>query len=541
MYRDANIIIYNSLEKVSTSTNMEKKKKMELPGLIAYTRGLLVVALLRTEDKANCLQRILKIEYMTDYEKELWHKLELILENTGTVTKADIVKVFGFNRMDNEIVNKLVDCNVDDEIDIYISNYEKVMKKWRLIASLHDYRNKLIGCEKLDTDDLIDKLNDNSSEKSINMDVLNNLESIYDEEVDKTKISTCIKKIDDLNASFRKGTVNAIMGYTGSYKTLYCTNVSYESIKNELNVCYVSLEISKAEMYYNFLSRYSNEKEFNRPLCHTDMKFKELSEEDKNYLFNTITPRFKDKLAKHLVIIDETDFNSNTSSTFDNLFRNVERSFIETTGRGVDLVIIDHLNLLKFSDSNGMNDYSKVNHWMSYFRRNCKNFIRKHKQVCILVAVQSSREGYEKAKIKGGSYSLTGAAEGNEIERSSENVLAIYSDSDLKEQQQAKLQIIKGRNCGEMNEPILISVDPKYYIVSDYEETIKSDNDDVIDVSTVNKQESDNNIDTSNITYETLEKMGKPVLSSKLKMTSEKREVLRNLGVNFDDNDVEEI
>lgn len=507
---------------------------MELAKLITYTRSLVAVALLKIEDRANYLERIMKIECLIEYEREIWGKLDKLYKETGTLTKADLIKFFGFNRLDDEVINKLVSSDVNDEIDIYIDNYENAMKKLELYNMFSNCKSCLVEGKTLDIDSLIDKVSEDVRTNNIVDNCLNQLKSIYEEEVDKTKISTCISAIDKLNASFRKGTVNAVMGYTGSYKTLYCTNVSYQAIINKLNVCYVSLEISKAEMYYNFLSRYSNETKFKTALSHTDMKFKELDSSSKEYLFDTLVPCFSEELSKHLVIIDETDFNSNSSSTFDNLFRSAERRFMETTGKGVDLVIVDHLNLLKFSDAKGMNDYSKVNHWMSYFRKNCKNFIRKHKQVCILVAVQCSREGYEKAKHNGGTYSLTGAAEGNEIERSSENVLAIYSDSSLKEEKLAKIQLIKGRNCGEMKEPILMSVNPKYYIVSDYDELSQEtvDEDDVIDVSNIKTEISKENKNET-MSYETLMEIPLNINSSQLNTPPEKLETLKQLGVNF--------
>ena len=48
----------------------------------------------------------------------------------------------------------------------------------------------------------------------------------------------------------------------------------------------------------------------------------------------------------------------------------MENEFIKRTGHGVDLLIVDHINLLKFSEERKMNDYAAVNHWMSYFRKN---------------------------------------------------------------------------------------------------------------------------------------------------------------------------
>lgn len=146
---------------------------------------------------------------------------------------------------------------------------------------------------------LFEKIDNLSILKPIILDSLSSLESNYNEEIDKTRISTCISKIYELNAAFRKETVNAVMGYIGSYKTMYCTNVSYGTIKSGLNVCYVSLEISRNEMYYNFLSRYSNESIFDRKISHTNIKFKELNDEDKDYLFHTIVPSFANDLSKH--------------------------------------------------------------------------------------------------------------------------------------------------------------------------------------------------------------------------------------------------
>lgn len=141
--------------------------------------------------------------------------------------------------------------------------------------------------------------------KPIILDSLSSLESNYNEEIDKTIISTCICKIDELNAAFRKGTVNAVMGYIVSYKTMYCTNNSYGAIKSGLNVCYVSLAISRNEMYYNFLSRYSNESIFGRKISHINIKFKELNDEDKDYLFHTIVPSFANDLSKHFQELTE--------------------------------------------------------------------------------------------------------------------------------------------------------------------------------------------------------------------------------------------
>ncbi len=522
---------------------MKNEDKNVLVKNIIYSRILLAVSLIKSENKEEYLKKILNIKFLTDIEKYKWECLYKCFTRTGNILKADIVRIFNLDQLNIEFINKLLSCDDNDEIDSYFKIYENVMKYTDLFYTLGNLRKKLFNEGIFDGNEIIQKMHNITNAKSVNVDILTNLENIYDEAIDMTKISTCIKQIDDLNAEFRKGTVNAVMGYTGSYKTLYCTNVCYGAIKKGINTCYVSLEISTSEMYYNFLSRYSNEAIFDRKICHTDIKFKELSDDDKNYLFHTIVPSFKEELSKHLVVIDETNFSSNTLTTFDDIFSTVETNFIKTTGRGVDLVVIDHLNLLKFSDSSGMNDYSKVNHWMSYFRRNCMNFLKKHKQVCILVAVQCSRDGYERAKRNGGTYSLTGVAEANEVERASENVLAIYSDCSLKEHLKAKIQIIKGRNCGETSTPLMISVNPKYYIVSDNDEDEENLDNDLTDVTAINKKVNLNDKkadettiiqnEDSNINFSTLMSMDNSMSSTNLNIPPEKAEILEKLGVHF--------
>lgn len=463
-----------------------KKDKNKLPRVLVTYRSLLVLALTKIENKNEYLEKILSIKNIDEWEKELWDKVKKNLDVTGDFTKADIINIFGWRKIDNDTINKLIGSDVEDEFETYLSQYEKIMRITSLYYLLYEYREKLRCLEPINiqafTNEMYECLNVNTREVTNN--IIDKFETMYNEDLNKEKISTCINEVDELINGFRKGTINSVMGYTGSYKTLYCINVAYEAIRNGFNVCYISLEISSYDIYSNFLSRYSNEDIFDKKLVHSDIIHKELNNDDNKYLFDTIVPSFKQDLSKHLRVCDETNFNFNSTSSFDNLFSKIDKEFISNTSKGIDLVIIDHLNLLKYVDSNDMNDYSRVNHWMSYFRKNCKNFINRHRQICILAAVQCSRDAYEKARRNGGSYLLTGAADGSEIERSSENALAIYTDSSLKDKLQAKIQVLKGRNRGEMLNPITISVDPRYYIISRCDETITKELDKkIIDVT----------------------------------------------------------
>lgn len=292
-------------------------------------------------------------------------------------------------------------------------------------------------------------------------DSFNSLKENLEERKNEIVLSTGIKALDDNNALLKKGQISTVFAYTGSFKTMFCTNMAYNVIKNSGNVLYISLEISSYNMYLNFLSRHSYN--FDKKISHSNVKANRLIKEDEEYLFKIIYPDFKDKLKSNLIIYDETDIKRNDYTGFDKLMSEADKKFTKETGKGIDLIIIDHINLFKFETSErNLNDYSAVNHWMSYFRKNCINFLGQKRQVSILCACQSSREGYKKA-LSEGRYQLTGIAEGNEIERSSQLVLSIFTDEIMRKNNEVVMQILKIRDESPNDSLIEVKLEPEYY------------------------------------------------------------------------------
>ena len=316
-------------------------------------------------------------------------------------------------------------------------------------------------------DEIVDSLNDIQSKyDSSNLkldDKYDDLETYLEEKENEVTLSTGIKALDDRSFQLVKGKICSIFAYTGSFKTMFCTNVAYNAMKNGANVVYISLEIDKREMYFNFLSRHSYSDTFETKISHSDIKVGRINEDEKTYLFNELSPHFKNELKEHLIVYDETDISSNTYSIFTNLLSKAENKFMKETGKGVDLIIVDHINLLKFGGERMQNDYSSVNHWMAYFRKNSIDFLGKGKQVAILCAAQSSREGFKEATKNHGKYSLTSIAEGNEIERSAAYVLSIYTSDEDRKKNKTQIQILKYRDDAHDDNPIPMLVDPKYY------------------------------------------------------------------------------
>lgn len=347
----------------------------------------------------------------------------------------------------------------EQSLDILIEDRYSIMKKYYYDLISEHLKNNTMSSE-----ELVQTLRqvEIKTTSPISDTAFENLKEHIDDSKD-TSLYTGIKKLDDNDAYIKKGKITSVFAYTGSFKTMFCSNASYNVIKQGANVLYLSLEISKYEMYMNFLSRHSNN--FDKKISHTDIKNNILNEEDKNYLYNTIYQDFKDKLKEHLIIFDETDLKSNTYASYSKLFTQADNYFNKKNGHGIDLIVIDHINLLKFdSGEKVQNDYSAVNHWMSYFRKNAINFLDQKRQVAILCACQSSREGYKKAMRNKKGYDLTSIAEGNEIERSSQLVLSIFTDDEHRKNNISQMQILKLRDGKSTSELLDVGIDPKYYM-----------------------------------------------------------------------------
>ena len=316
-------------------------------------------------------------------------------------------------------------------------------------------------------EELLEIINDNSLAESKEItDVMGNIESIYAEEKVQGGISTGVEEIDNNISGLSPGTISTIMGYTGSYKTLFAVNIAYVAITQGKNVCYLSLEVPKDHLAYNLLSRHSNNTKFNKRIGHFDIKKHKLSEEDRKYLFETVKKDF-DTLPGGIALLDESDIPAYTKAGLDQLFRKVNESFIAKTGRGVELLIIDHAQLLKFNESgfNIKDPYQIVNYYVSFFRQQTLNFLNSGNKITTIVLSQASREGYKAAAKHQGKYDLTALAEANELERASSNVIALYTDEALKNSKQVKIQLLKARDGSTMAEPETIFADPEYYII----------------------------------------------------------------------------
>ena len=279
-----------------------------------------------------------------------------------------------------------------------------------------------------------------------------------------------INALDEHLRGLKFGTMSTIFGYTGSCKTtLAMSAVYYNAVVNELNSAYITLEVPKMYLKYMFLSRHSIHPKFAGKI--KAIRYKDIFDgalndqqlEDLDIVEDDLTnsPEYG-KIA----IFDLVDFASGTIETK-----------ITDLKEEIDICVLDYIQLIKFQGGNldpkeTMNYFTKKFHDFSQTYHDGRGF-------AALLLSQANREGWARAAKNQGRYDLRGIAEGNEIERSSFNVISLYSTDKLKAQNIIKCQLLKYRGGPTLETPISIPTDLPYAFIGD---TMKLDSyDDIIE------------------------------------------------------------
>ena len=263
------------------------------------------------------------------------------------------------------------------------------------------------------------------------------------------KYETIVNTINEALIKFSPNTVEE-----SSVDTL--SDLAYNMLSEGKNVLYISLEVSKEDMLYNFITRNT----MNGSLQPTTReKVIELSQEDPEK-FLELANNFR-SLPGKLLVKDEDDLSSYSVQSFNELINKANQKFMEETGEKTWAIIVDHMQLLKFSEGKASQDpYMTVNFFTSYFRQKAA---KEHYAVVLLS--QTSRQGYEYACRHGGKYLMTGLAEANELERAATCLIGLFSNEQLESSKEIQIQLLKNRYGEKMLEPETTDTNLSYYMV----------------------------------------------------------------------------
>lgn len=190
-----------------------------------------------------------------------------------------------------------------------------------------------------------------------------------------------------------------------------------------------------------------------------------MSEECWNYVKEEIIPVLG-TLPGKFYILDEQDIEAYNYFAFDRKLQEIENLCFKETGKGLDLIIVDHIQMLAFSNQTAkLSENSLINRWCNYFRSNCLDFLKSKRQVHVILVAQINRQGYLKALRNNGMYNLTALKEANEIETCASVILGIFADPLLILSNQVKVGILKNRDGDRLSEPYLCSANYAYQLI----------------------------------------------------------------------------
>lgn len=280
---------------------------------------------------------------------------------------------------------------------------------------------------------------------------------------------TFVKVIDDVIGGMHAGSFNVIFGYTGSFKTTWATNILYRNCYHlGYNGAYMSLEVVKDDLLWNILSTHSFDIKFDRYpfIPHDKIRKTELTDDEEDFIFNEVLPDLQQSQGK-FYLLDETDFTDYNFLTIENKLREIDELCEEETGNPLDFLIIDQAQLLKFGTGTIGNENAVINAYVSFFRQQCLNFLGKKRPITVIMLSQANREGWKRAVKNGGKYDLRAISEANELERASWRIMSVYTDENLKESKEAKVQLLKNRTGAVIVEPQTVFVDPVMNVFGD--------------------------------------------------------------------------
>jgi len=198
----------------------------------------------------------------------------------------------------------------------------------------------------------------------------------------------------------------------------------------------------------------------------------------------------------NLHILSEWDFDTTSSGSLQLKLFEVEDYSIKQTGRGIDLLIVDYIQLFKqyIAKNPVQGEYNVLTMWVNDFRKMALNYLGQNREIPIILLSQLNRDAWNddkaryKARAKNDStakynteyqpskskskvvvpdvvISLSQIAGCTEIAKSADQVFAIYSDESYKASNQCLISVIKCRNGETRMEPVVTFMDPKYYIM----------------------------------------------------------------------------
>lgn len=274
-------------------------------------------------------------------------------------------------------------------------------------------------------------------------------------------------QIEQYSGKAVPGTITSYLAFAGSFKTVAAVNTAYINALQGKNTLYIALESTSADIINRLLINHIAVTAVNQDqlIKNNWIRDNKITEEQKAF-YNSKHDELINKLDNHLIVWDETKISYNTFLEMSETLKVADDLFIATTGKGLEIIILDQLALLKYTAASGKKygyDGAVLNDWVSYFRKQSLDFLETARIITVFLVSQINRDSYlEASKPKNkGRYDITCASDASEIERASDAMITLYKDLDTKNT--LLVNIPKARRGVVPDSPIQIDVYGEYY------------------------------------------------------------------------------
>lgn len=370
---------------------------------------------------------------------------------------------------------------LNSSLEFLIKDFQDRRRKQEASRMLMDLASKVTeeGVKESDLDEINSLLTTSKASLATSVYSFDEYIQEYKETKDKpTGLLTYVEEVDSLIGGMNVGTMSVIMAYVASFKSVWGVNILYNNTYDlGYNVALISLEVPKEMVKDNILCRHSSSIKFSdyEFISHDEIRNRALSPEKEDYLFNVVAKDLVENSKGIMFILDETDFDNMTYSEIRNKLYQVDDICLERTGSGLDAVIVDYAQLLKYTDNGarGKSENAIINDYVSFFRRLTVKFRKTgevdeegnplYRQIATVILAQANRQGYDKACKSKGKYSLMALSEANELERAAYRVFSIWTDDLLKESKEAMVCVLKNRGGRTCYDPQPVYADGETY------------------------------------------------------------------------------
>lgn len=359
--------------------------------------------------------------------------------------------------------------NVDEIENIPNINYaEMFVAIDKLIQSRRDEENKKLMQNALDlsssqlyTGEMLDTFFNRYS-NSITVGEDNDFEALNElgYTTEPITISSANEYIDNLIGGIEVGKLTTIVGGYDYYKSIWAINIAYKSLKELKNVLYISLGANREEVYKRFLSRHSCDSKFGCPIS-----VEEMSKEPNLSLIDAYERIYNDFDAvfrKHLVVFDEGEFIINSHYNLQKLIVYAQKQFIEKSGEGIDVIIIDDFSNMKLDNGKRSitNKSTIINEYYKYLRNQANNLLGTGKSINVITTIHAINN-FEYFFTN--SYDFTLDFINDEVIVLSDYIFTIYTDKELCENNKAKIKMLKAYNNVAMEQSKFETLDYEHW------------------------------------------------------------------------------